>query len=580
MHTTLIFASIVAGVVAAPCDSVASCAAVLSSVASNLPPSLSRLVSAVGASILSIDSRTSGASTKDSTYCKNASAFDLLPLTVANVSSGGTTTVWGGDGCFSSVTATAEWYSGGGVNISLTGEGPSGLFCGDLYILATSYSISQPVEISALTPRAVLSYPAWSVNSDEALDIALHGISIGLLPCGVVNSAVSLLATINIFSPLSGKISDLVNSNLIFLESRGIWNGPGGPGTPLEAYGKLTPIAPASIRSGDYFAILRFDGLDPLIGFGTGFGGTGHSAIAMWRGVGAARALFVVEATDMDPFGPAVFFGSGIIVTPYAKWVDLALNATYNVAILPLSPALSASFDEDASWKWFDGVVGASYGYSNFLFAVLDTADPFISLPLPIDERMLIPLLNVADALLGPAPSNATWTSLTVDTMLVHGLNQRFGTTCANLACIISRANNNKLANKIPSTVLEAMAMPELDSWRYGGNVSFVCSAFAAALYQNALGTVLPPFAATEQTPADNVKMAFYDPTYWTAAACPGGLWTPTEGHGVVCQLMGPVRMPLNGYNTLPLYANMNNKCGSQWPSYERCPGGGTACAC
>jgi len=46
---------------------------------------------------------------------------------------------------------------------------------------------------------------------------------------------------------------------------------------------------------------------------------------------------------------------------------------------------------------------------------------------------------------------------------------------------------------------------------------------------------------------------------------------------------MGPVRMPLNGYNTIPHYAAQNAHCGSQWPKYERCVGqedGGTGCAC
>ena len=216
----------------------------------------------------------------------------------------------------------------------------------------------------------------------------------------------------------------------------------------------------------------------------------------------------------------------------------------------------------------------------NFLYAVLDTALPFRSLPLPIDVRMLTPIMNLADILLGPAPANATWTSLTVDTMLVHGLNQRLGTSCATLACIIATTNENKAAGRTPASFVEATAIPERDEWRYGGNVSYVCSAFAAALYKVALKDALPSFEATEQTPIDNVRMAAYDGAYFTDALCPGGVWTPTNGNGTVCQLMGSVRMPLDAYNTVPLYSGMNAACGSQWPSYERCPGGGAACTC
>jgi hypothetical protein len=337
----------------------------------------------------------------------------------------------------------------------------------------------------------------------------------------------------------------------------------------------------SSIRSGDYLAILRFDGLDPMIGFGTGFGGTGHSAVAMWRGQGAARKLFVVEATDVDPFGPAVVFGRGIIVTPWDRWVALAINATYNVAVLPLAPALSSAFSESSAWGWFDGVVGASYGYSNFLYAVLDTANPFASLPLPIDPRMLVPILNAADALLGPAPAGQEWTSLTIQTMLVHGLNKRLGSSCATLACAIAVVNANALAGVGPASLVEAMAVPEDDAWRYGGNVSFVCSAFAAAVYQAALPAAFGVFNATEQTPIDNVRMAVWDGSYFSDANCPGGgVISPTDGVGRACQLMGPVTMPLNLYNTVPLYAGMNSHCGSQWPAYVRCPDGGSTCAC
>ncbi len=45
-------------------------------------------------------------------------------------------------------------------------------------------------------------------------------------------------------------------------------------------------------------------------------------------------------------------------------------------------------------------------------------------------------------------------------------------------------------------------------------------------------------------------------------------------------QVTGEWVMPLQGYNSITPYASMNSHCGSQWPSYDRCPGGGTACEC
>ena len=125
--------------------------------------------------------------------------------------------------------------------------------------------------------------------------------------------------------------------------------------------------------------------------------------------------------------------------------------------------------------------------------------------------------------------------------------------------------------------------MPENDSWRYGGNVSFVCSAFAFAVYQAAFTatTLLTDITATEQTPIDNVRMAIFDGAKFNASNCPVGAWAPNGGAGRVCQLLGSTRMPLDGFNTIPLYANANAACGSQWPRYERCVNGAApGCEC
>ena len=96
-----------------------------------------------------------------------------------------------------------------------------------------------------------------------------------------------------------------------------------------------------------------------------------------------------------------------------------------------------------------------------------------------------------------------------------------------------------------------------------------------------ALPSLLPPFDATEQTPIDNVRMAIFDGAKFNASNCPVGAWAPNGGAGHVCQLLGSTRMPLDGFNTIPLYANANAACGSQWPRYERCVNGAApGCEC
>ena len=545
MPSALIAASLLALASAAPrCGSHAECTAALSAAAASpaLSPTARTLLQAAGAFLLHHPAPSLG-NTTDQTYCPDSGAFDLVPLTVATLSSAGPSHIWSNNGCFRSVIATAAFSSAGhgGVTVALKGSNPTGLLCSDAYLLATPYSLALPVELSTLAPSANLTLAF--ATPQEAAAVAQRGVSVGLLPCGLLGSVASLLATVDIFSPLSGKEADLVASNEKFLNGRGIWTGPSK--APLVPFPGPQPMPASSVQSGDYLAILRYDGLDPMIAFGTGFGATGHSAVAAWRGSGAARQLWVLEATDRDPFGPAVFFGAGIIKTRWEDWLPLASQAAYNVAHLPLAPALRARFSEDALWAWFDGVEGTPYGYQNFLYAVLDTY-PLASLPLPIDEGMLVPILNAADALLGPAPANATATSLTVDTMLVQGLNKRLGTACGTLACVIDFTTANGAAGRAPASVVEATALPERDAWRYaGGNVSYVCSAFAAMAYKVALGAALPDFEATEQTPTDNVKWQIWDGAHWDSSNCPIGVWAPNNGNGTVCQLLGSTRMPL-----------------------------------
>lgn len=123
---------------------------------------------------------------------------------------------------------------------------------------------------------------------------------------------------------------------------------------PMVPFGKLNLLNASTVRSGDYLAIARLDGLDPMImwvtmelgwyqrglhtfscepvpspspppspsyllpstrRFGTG-GRTGHSAVAVWEGT----QLYVVESTDSNPFGATYWPPPyGIIRTPYVQ---------------------------------------------------------------------------------------------------------------------------------------------------------------------------------------------------------------------------------------------------------------------
>jgi len=218
------------------------------------------------------------------------------------------------------------------------------------------------------------------------------------------------------------------------------------------------------------------------------------------------------------------------------------------------------------------------YGYHTMLMSFLDTYAPFANLPAPIGGQELAVILNALDSVLGNATSGVT-----VDSMFTQPLNKRLNTTCTSLRCIINVLNVNKAAGRSPSSFVEAVAIPEQDGAKYGANLSMVCSEFAAHGWKTGLGGASPVWAqieAAEQTPRDNYQMALFDTTgaRFTAAQCPGGVTTSPSGPGAYCQIMGVWRMYLNGYNSIPLYAGMNNRCPAQWPTYTRCPANNPQC--
>jgi len=256
---------------------------------------------------------------------------------------------WTGS-CFQNMKAGMRWVSPTSAVIDITGSNPTELLCGDLYIVATRYE-EHWVYLEDLTPNTTVVLT--NLSGTRAQDVHDGGVSILVAPCGVVGTVTSLVKTLTLFL---GEGQAIFNSNMDFLEEKGVLP----KGNP--SFNTTQAVDASLISSGDYFAVLRLDGLDPMIAFGTG-GATGHSTVAVWEGTGADRKLWVVEATDADPIGKVYWPPPyGIIRTPYEKWIPQAIAASYHVDLLPIKRDLT--FDEDAFWAWFQTVKGEEYGYS------------------------------------------------------------------------------------------------------------------------------------------------------------------------------------------------------------------------
>ena len=222
-------------------------------------------------------------------------------------------------------------------------------------------------------------------------------------------------------------------------------------------------IDPDTINSGDFLAIMRLDGLDPMIMYGTG-SRVGHNVMAL-RFDGE---LYVVESQDAW-YWPT----HGLQRTKWADWIKQAEEADFNVTYHPLNAESRAKFDEKKANDFFHQTEGLPYGYHNFLYGWIDTAND--NWP-PILAKEFVPVMFKLIEDIKPTLAYNFFT---------EALNKRLGVDGKNISEIAMLAAEQKMS------VEDVMAITEEDFWVYTGmeprdGWNWVCSAYVAAMYKEA----------------------------------------------------------------------------------------------
>ncbi|CAE7662701.1 unnamed protein product, partial [Symbiodinium microadriaticum] len=134
----------------------------------------------------------------------------------------------------------------------------------------------------------------------------------------------------------------------------------------MEERDPLSNLPPPAenVHSGDFFGVIRLDGLDPMLAWGRG-STTGHTTVAMWMD----GELYICESTVLDSYWPT----DGIQKTPYKQWLKQAEEAGYNVVHVPLNGKYRKMFNETAAMEFFRSVEGLEYGYITMLWGWIDT---------------------------------------------------------------------------------------------------------------------------------------------------------------------------------------------------------------
>ncbi|KAF9606389.1 hypothetical protein IFM89_025078 [Coptis chinensis] len=221
--------------------------------------------------------------------------------------------------------------------------------CMDLYVFATPYRVTWDYYFSAR--EHTLEIESWEEPAKLEY-VKQHGISVFLMPSGMLGTLMSLIDVLPLFSN-SGWGQ---NRNIAFLQKH--------MGASFEKRAKpwITMINPDDVHSGDFLAVSkirgRWGGFETLEKWVTG-AFAGHTAVCLKDDMGN---LWVGESGHENEKGEEI-----IVVIPWEEWWELALKDNSNPQDLDLYGILAETekrgmtFDqlltipEQDDWVYSDG---------------------------------------------------------------------------------------------------------------------------------------------------------------------------------------------------------------------------------
>lgn len=465
------------------------------------------------------------------------SAVDLLPSFVGAVTPNNGSIQWKG-ACFFENSAQLEFTDGGdkglgGGVLKLTTSSAHSWTCMDLYVFATPYRVTWDYYFAA--SDHTLKIESWE-DAAELEYVKQHGISVFLMPSGMLGTLLSLVDVLPLFSNSAwGQ-----RANIAFLEKH--------MGATFEKRPQpwATTINPEDVHSGDFLAVSkirgRWGGFETLEKWVTG-AFAGHTAVCLKDEDGN---LWVGESGHENEKGEEV-----IAVIPWDEWWELALKDGSNpqIALLPLHPDVRAKFNSTAAWEYARSMSGKPYGYHNMIFSWIDTVGE--NFPPPLDAHLVLSVMSMWTRV-QPAYAANMWN---------EALNKRLGTEDLDLHEILVEIENRGMAFD------QLLTIPEQDEWMYSDGKSTTCVAFILAMYKEAgiFGPLSSSIQVTEFTIRDAYMLKIFEDNVTRLPS-----WCNTDGRVPFCQILGEYHMELPEYNTVEPYAHMNEHCPSLPPYYKK----------
>jgi len=347
----------------------------------------------------------------------------------------------------------------------------------------------------------------------------------------------NLITTTKLFIPMSTKHvpDEIAALNVDFVESYTDFKYP-----PREE-SENTFVPEHKISSGDFFGVVRHDGLDDMLAWGMG-STTGHTTTPIWFEDG----LYVTESTVDDSYWPT----DGIQRTPYKQWLKQAREASFNVVHVPLNDEAKAKFNETAAREHFFDHEGLEYGYQVMFWGWIDTLkDNYPCLPPTYSNNCLQwELLESVFAIIDRSDSdlsNLFWN---------QAMNHRLNTQDLNTADLWYESFKQGIDTNILPTLVEQ------DDWDYkttkfgeeAEGRAMVCCVWVSSVWKAAgmFDEFNAEMNAGEQTNYDDYVLTIFEDSY--------------------TQILGKWTLDLNDFFTKDPYAHMAEQCGGLPPSYEK----------
>ena len=444
------------------------------------------------------------------------------------------------------------------LELTFQAEGlPGAADCTDFFAV-TTISHLHLVVLNASSSTHSLRWEFLGESEPERADIAANGFRLFHFSVDESEALASLLETVLLF--LEPETSATVTPaaaerNIKWLRDY----APGAMGSHFGEKRHITDIIPPEedIGDGDLFCILRLDGLDPLINWGTG-GNCGHNTVALR----IDGVLHVVESQSKGAYWAKDF----VQRNTYTEWMAMAKRADYNVIHLPLSASSRAKFNASVAAHTFESEYeGLLYGFPNMLWGWFDTGHA--NFPKPLDVHLVATLFAMLDPLLRGAMG-------TTPSLWNGAMAQRMGITPSpnhTTAGLLAHARLHRL------NFSDLLSIPEQDSWTYPlpdsacgrragcSGPAQVCNVFVCKIWR-AGGLFDSNFNCGEQVPLDTYQMQLFSGKIASSIAdkCHSADPMNTE----FCQILGQYRMALPHFNSIAPFDHMRERCPSMAPHY------------